>query len=446
MTKGGRLWRSTPVRQALTLVALFAVVTLLTLGAGYLTLRAALIQRIETRLTEEFAGLDVAATPGALATLVAARARATDPARTAYAFRGAGGRMAGNAAALVDQGGLRLRALTPDRPLSEAGYVHRIERLSGGYLVIAESLAPVAELRRSFLSVLGFSLLPTLIVSLGLGLLIARNSARRVARIEGTLDRLAEGDLSARVPPDPKGDDLARIGGDVNRMAEKQEAATEAMRQVSADIAHDLRTPLQRIAVLLDELSGTLPEGAAADLAGQARAEAERAGAVFRGLLQIAQIEGDRPAEAFAAVDLAEIARTIGELYIPAAEDGGRRLTLSPPSGPLPAWGDAGLIGQALSNLIENALHHTGPGTEVTLTAGPGPKITVADTGPGIPEAERAAVLKRLYRLDRSRATPGHGLGLSLVAAVAAAHGATLSLDDAAPGLRATLSFPAPPA
>lgn len=162
------------VRQALTLVAVFAVVNLLTLGVAYLTLQNALLERIEERVTEEFAGFDIAATPGALATLVNARARATDPARTVFAFRGSDGRTAGNASALLQNGQLSLRASSPDAPLSEAGYVQRIARLSGGVLVVAESLAPIAELRRTFLSVLAFALTPTTILSVGLALLIAR--------------------------------------------------------------------------------------------------------------------------------------------------------------------------------------------------------------------------------------------------------------------------------
>lgn len=442
MIRAAPLWRSTPVRQALTLVAVFATVNLLTTGAAYLTLRAALLQRIETRVAEEFAGMDFTATPGALATLVAARARATDPARTVYAFRGSDGRMAGNATAIVENGHLHLRASAPDKPLSEAGYVQRIERLSGGVLVVAESLAPIAELRRIFLAVLAFSLAPTTVLSLGLAMLIARNSARRVRRIEAALDRLAQGELGTRVAPDPSGDDLARIGGGVNRMAGKQQAATEAIRQVSADIAHDLRTPLQRIAVLLEDLGRALPEdGEAANLAERARTEAERASAVFRGLLQIAQIEGGRPAETFRPVDLTRIARDIGELYTPVAEDRGDTLTVTLAETP-EIQGDPDLIGQALANLLENALRHTQDGAAITLAVGPGPTLTVADDGTGIPQAERQNVLKRLYRLDRSRTTPGNGLGLPLVAAIAEAHGATLTLGDSDPGLTVTLAFP----
>lgn len=126
------------------------------------------------------------------------------------------------------------------------------------------------------------------------------------------------------------------------------------------------------------------------------------------------------------------------------AEDQGRSLTATLPDAPLHAFGDADLVRQALANLVENALRHTPEGSAITLGAGPGLTLTVADTGPGIPEPERQNVMKRLYRLDRSRTTPGNGLGLPLVAAIADAHGATVTLGDAAPGLTVTLAFPAP--
>lgn len=422
----------------------FATVNLLTLGAAYLTLSNALTQRLETSLTEEFRSLDIAATPRALAALVSAKARAADPAHTVFAFRGSDGRMAGNATAVLENDGLYLRAASPDLPLSEDGYIQRIERLSGGVLVVAESLTPVAEMRRTFLSVLAFSLAPTLALSLGLALLIARNSARRVSRIETTLNRLAGGDLSARVQAGGDGDDLDRIARGLDRMADKQQAAIEAMRQVSADIAHDLRTPLQRISVLLDDLGRALPDdGPVAELAQRANAEADRAGAVFRALLQIAQIEGGPPAQGFRPVDLSQTAHALADLYGPVAEDAGRRLVLDLPDGPLVIRGDPNLVSQALSNLLENALNHA-PGGDISLSAARLPQgiaVTIADRGPGIPPEERPHVTRRLYRLDRSRTTPGHGLGLSLVAAIAEAHRARLELDDNAPGLRASIVF-----
>ncbi|WP_051492025.1 sensor histidine kinase [Roseivivax isoporae] len=440
-----RLFRSTPVRLALMLAALFTAVNLVTLGGAYLQLRAAAQAQIRESLDAGMAGFDVTATPAALATLVRARARAADPADSIYVFLGDDGRRAGNAAAVLNDGRPRLTALPDGRPLSDEGYLHEVRRLSSGVLILAESLAPLADLRRTFLALLAFSVVPTALLSLGLGTLIARRSARRVARIEATLGRLEAGELSARYDGrDHAGDDLSRIGQRVNRMAEQREAATEALRQVSADIAHDLRTPLQRISVLLADLRGHLAEDTEpARIAEAAGIEADRATQVFRALLEIAQIEGGAPAARFAPVDLVAVAREIVELYEPAADDAGIVLETDLPAAPVMVSGARDLVGQALANLIENALRHAGARARVTVAvAADGPCLVVRDTGPGIPEDERDRVLRRLYRLERSRTTPGNGLGLSLVAAIAQAHGAQLVLGDAGPGLVVTLRFP----
>lgn len=177
MTEPLSLFRSTPVRLALVLVAVFSLANLLTLGGAYLKLRTDLLDTIETRVTEEIAGLDVSATPGALATLVRARAEAADPAKTVYAFLGSDGRRAGNALVVIDGSDVQLLATDPDRPLGNAGYLHQTRQLSGGLLVVAESLAPLERLRETFASLLVQGLVPTILLSLGLGMFIARRSA-----------------------------------------------------------------------------------------------------------------------------------------------------------------------------------------------------------------------------------------------------------------------------
>ena len=266
-------------------------------------------------------------------------------------------------------------------------------------------------------------------------------------RIEATLARLSQGALDARIPEEAgRSDDLARIGAEINRMAAAQEASTDALRQVSADIAHDLKTPLQRMTALLHEMQSALPpESPAAALAARALSEAEGAAGVFEGLLQIAQIEGGGGAAAMAPLDLSALAAGIAELYAPAAEDSGHPLTLDLAPALPPVTGNRSLLGQALSNLLENALRHTPEGTAVFLRTGrEGPSVflEVADRGPGIPAAERDKVLRRLYRLEHSRSTPGSGLGLALVAATARLHGAELTLGDGAPGLTVRMRFP----
>jgi signal transduction histidine kinase len=432
----------------MALVAVFAVVNLVTLGLAYVSLRNAAGQVMQANLAQLMAGFEVAASPAAAEVMVMAAADAADPAHRVFAYIAPDGRVTGNADARLSPDGVEIRPMPEGRPLGRDGYMPLIRRMAGGVLIIGESLTPIRELGRTFLGLLALGLGPTVLVSLGLGAMLAARARARVERIERALARLSEGALDTRIAAEPgRADDLARIGARINRMAEAQEAATEALKQVSADIAHDLKTPLQRMTVLLHELRDGLADGSReAGLAGRALAEAEGAVAVFHGLLRIAQIEGGGARLAFGPVDLNALVTGMAEIYGPDAEDSGHPLTLELSSAAATVAGDRDLLGQALANLVENALRHTPRGTAITLrTRAEGGRtvLEVADRGPGIPEGEREKVLRRLYRLERSRTTPGHGLGLSLVAATARLHGAELALLDNAPGLTVRIAFPA---
>ncbi|MDT8856011.1 HAMP domain-containing sensor histidine kinase [Paracoccaceae bacterium Fryx2] len=444
-----RLLAASPVRLALGLVLVFSLTSLVTLGGAYLSIRSSLESGLAANVAQNIAGFRAAPSALAVATLVEAEASATDVADRIFSYTTADGRSFGNARAEPEAGGIVLRPAAGGRTLAPAGYLHEAVPLHGGLLVVAESRAAIAELGDVFAALLGLSLLPTTLVALGAGLALSRRAARRVARIEAALDALTAGDLAARVGGSAdRADDLDRIGTRIDRMAAAQEASVSALRQVSADIAHDLKTPVQRIALLLGQLrDGLDPGSAAALLATRAEAEADRAVAVFQSLLTIAQIEGGSPRARFAPVDLGALLATFAEIYAPAAEDSGHLLHLCPlPDRPLPVPGDRSLLGQIIANLIENALRHTPPGTRITLALGQDggrATLSVCDNGPGIPAEERDQVLRRLYRLERSRTTPGHGLGLSLVAAISALHRADLTLSDAAPGLCVRVAFPA---
>ncbi len=439
---------STPVRQAMGLVAVFAVVNLVTLGLAYVSLRNAAERAMEANLAQLMAGFEVAASPAAAEVMVMAAADAADPAHRVFAYVAPDGRVTGNADARLAPDGVEIRPMPEGRPLGQDGYMPLIRRMAGGVLIIGESLMPIHELGRTFLGLLALSLGPTVLISLGLGAMLATRARARVEQIERALGRLSEGALDTRIPVESgRADDLARIGARINRMAEAQEAATEALKQVSADIAHDLKTPLQRMTVLIHELRDGLADGSReAALADRALSEAEGAVAVFHGLLRIAQIEGGGARVVFGPVDLNALAAGMAEIYGPDAEESGHPLTLDLAPAPVVVESERGLLGQAFANLIENALRHTPRGTAITLrtgTEGGRAVLEVADQGPGIPEAERGKVLRRLYRLERSRTTPGHGLGLSLVAATARLHGAELALLDNAPGLKVRITFPA---
>jgi signal transduction histidine kinase len=237
-------------------------------------------------------------------------------------------------------------------------------------------------------------------------------------------------------------------------MLDRSHALMDNLRQVSSDVAHDLRTPLARLRQTLElarDEAKTEPQFRAAIDA--ALAEADGLLDTFSALLRIAQIESKSRRAGFAPVDLSAVMALARDTYGPVAEDGGRRLAATLAPG-LAVSGDRELLTQMAANLIENALRHTPPGATVTLDLrregqgegqGEGQQIVArfADDGPGIPAQEREKALRRFYRLERSRTTPGNGLGLSLVAAVVELHGGTLALGDAAPGLVVEIRLPA---
>lgn len=441
------LLRTTPVRQAIGVVALVAVISLGSTGVAFLRIREGLAETIQTSLDQTAAGFSTATTAEALRQQVTAEAAAADPELRVIVLIPPDGPTIGNAVAQVRGETAQFAPLLTGRPLSEYGYAVRVQTDDRGTLILGESRDPLGEMAGIFIALVGFSLVPTVILSLFAALVIAARSARRVVHIEETLVQLADGNLEARVAETPaRKDDLARIAAGIDRMAGAQEQSVAALKQVSSDIAHDLKTPVQRIAVLVSDLRDRALDGSPeADLAERAVAEADRAVGVFQSLLQIAQIEGGSPKARFRPVDLAAVVATFADIYGPAAEDSGHKLMLDLPSGqPVLVQGDKDLLGQVVANLIENALRHTSADSTIRLAlseTGDKAILSVADNGPGIPQAERALVLRRLYRLERSRTTPGNGLGLALVAAVADLHDARLELSDAGPGLAVTLSF-----
>ncbi|SDG59646.1 HAMP domain-containing sensor histidine kinase [Sulfitobacter delicatus] len=442
------LWRSMPLRLALLLVLLFATVSLLSLAASYAVTQRSFEQAIRADLAQDMAGFRAAPSAGAVARLVEAESRETDPNRLILSYIGPDGRIYGNGAIARDNEGYHIVSLGAARAEYTGVYLTLTDTLYGGLLTIARSRAEITALREVFVNILLVSLLPTVLIALSGGLILARRSKRHVEVIRATLDRLTTGDLAARVAPGPRwSDDLLRIGEGINQMARAQETSVAALRQVSLDIAHDLKTPIQRVSVHLDDLARAEKTGGdREEPLARARAELDGIAKIFQSLLQLAQVErGDARAH-FAPVDLADLCRKMAELYEPAAADQGKELRCDLPEGPVLVEGDEALLGQLLANLIENALRHSGSAeaVEITLQQTAGETIlSVADRGPGIPAEDRGKVLQRLYRLDRSRGTPGHGLGLALVDGVAKLHGARLELADNAPGLLVKVAFSA---
>jgi signal transduction histidine kinase len=307
--------------------------------------------------------------------------------------------------------------------------------------------------RRRVERTLFLAALLTLALGLGGGLLMTRNMLRRVEAVNRTSASIIQGDYAERVPLTGSGDEFDQLAANLNGMLDQIERLMLGMRQVTDNIAHDLRTPLSRLRARLEV---TLLERPDVTRYGEALAdtiaETDRLLGTFNALLNIAEAEAGVRRETMAVVDLAEIARSVADLYEPVAEERGLSLGLDLPS-PSPVRGDRHLLSQAIANLVDNALKYT-PSGSIALTlrrigeAGRGSDqivLEVADTGPGIPAERREQVFDRFVRLEHSRSTPGNGLGLSLVRAVARLHGGDVRLEDNHPGLKAIMILPAAP-
>lgn len=442
------LWRHSSFRLALG-VTLAVLGALILAGAiGYTVLHRQLADRQDARLQEIFATLQQSDGTDRqdLIEAIAARIKASPNQSSVYLLRDATGEIlvANIKDISVPMGWTTVEAATlgvsTDYPYRMfAGDLH------GDYLVVGLSNADLDDLAEIILRGLGWAAVAVLFAAIAAGTLIASRLQRRLNAVTETLDRVASGDLSTRLGVTRRGDDLDVIADKINLTLSRLGALVEAMRQVSADIAHELRTPLNRLRIHIESAARHAAEGVPVedDLAAAAL-QSEAIDQTFSALLRIAQIEAGARREKFAPVDLAAIMASVGEVYADVAEDAGQSLRSDITDA---AWvmGDRELLTQAFANLIENAIRHCPPGTQITCAVGAiGTAVTasVTDTGTGIPAAERDLVLRRLYRLEKSRTTTGNGLGLSLVKAVADLHGAEIALGDVGPGLRVEMKFP----
>lgn len=323
----------------------------------------------------------------------------------------------------------------------------RIVELTGGFqLLIARDIHERYETERIFTGALPWSIGLMLILGVVGGRLISRNLLSRLDSINRTSREIVAGNLSRRIPITRAGDELDALAQDLNHMLDRNERLMRGMRDVTDSIAHDLRTPLNRLRNRLEGLLLQLdPESGEGREVEAAVGDTDRLIATFNALLLIAEAEAGAVREAMTRVDIPHVIESVCELYEPLAEEKGLALEIAP-GRTANIRGNVRLISQALANLVDNAIKYTPPGGRVVIAAEDRPNavaLSVADTGPGIPAAERAHVLERFVRLEESRNSPGTGLGLSLVAAVARMHEARLELADNSPGLKAMLVFPA---
>jgi signal transduction histidine kinase len=321
----------------------------------------------------------------------------------------------------------------------------KVFRLRGDLrLLVGRDVRELVAVRELMRGALWSGLAMTAALALLGGWLSSATLVRRLEAVNQVSREIMEGDLSRRVPADGSGDDFDQLAANLNRMLARIEQLMASVREVSDNIAHDLRTPLTRLRAKLELLvQGELPAAARAE-AEEAVADAEELLGTFNALLRIARIESGSRRAAFTRFNLADSVRDLAELYEPLAADREQSLEARAPA-ELWVVGDRDLVFQACANLVENAIKFTPAGGSIALEAnGQGAEvcITVADSGPGIPAQWREKVLERFFRLDDSRSSPGSGLGLSLVRAVVDLHGGWLELSDNGPGLRAVIAIP----
>ncbi len=329
----------------------------------------------------------------------------------------------------------------------------QVLQLPGGYrMLVGRDISETQKFR----DIVERSLFSIVVLMIGLALVswffVSRRVLKRIDSVAATSRRIMEGDLSGRLEITGTGDEFDRLAASLNAMLDRIEALLYGLKDVTDNVAHDLKTPLTRLRNRVESA-----------LAGPERTDAYRAALettieesdhlirTFNALLMIARIEAGSPDGARAPVDLAEVAADVVELYEPLAEEAGVALSVEA-EGAVTVEGVRELIGQALANLVDNAIKYAAgeegdlrtPAARITVRREGGEAVvTVADNGPGVPEADRARVLQRFVRLEKSRSQPGSGLGLSLVAAVARLHDGSITLDDAGPGLAVTLRLPA---
>jgi len=313
------------------------------------------------------------------------------------------------------------------------------------FLLITHDTADLNQTRKVLIGSFSVALAVTVLLALIGGLAIGAVLLRRVEGINRTARAIMDGDLSQRIPKGGQRHELDGLAESLNRMLARIEELMENLRHVTNDIAHDLRSPLGRLRQRLEACRLKPRPGGEYEAAIDAAIEdTDTILNTFDAVLRIAQIEAGTRRARFTTVELSETAATVVEAFAPVAEDEGRRL-ITEIEPEVRVNGDRELITQMLANLIENSLRHTPLGTALGLRVervSAGARITVTDEGPGIPPDERQRVLRRFHRLDASRSTPGSGLGLSLVAAVAKLHDAAISLEDNTPGLRVVVLFP----
>lgn len=456
MTGSAAVLKRTPFRLAATFTALFAATVIALFAILFLGMTSRLTDQIHVRAQEAmeaFQAIDDERSFHDLAAVVASESNSVRHADFIVELVDKDGRhIAGNVRDIPAADGWIILERAKVQPGSTTGEpddrFHAIwENVSEGRLLVGSSDGELRRTQTFLLEVLGIGLFATTLLGAACGAFIARQTQHRIDAFAHTLAAVSDGNIKARVPMSGSGDDIDHVGEQVNRTLDHLQKLMENVNQSSSDIAHDLKKPVGRLRQRLDiarrgastasDFRASL-DGALDDLDGIME--------TFDALLRITQIEAGARRARFANVDLVSILDDVAEIYAAVAEDAGHSLSWADARWkPALVRGDRELLVQLFANVIENAIRHCPAGTSISIALHEVPegfRAELSDNGPGIPEADREKVFRRLYRLERARTTPGSGLGLTLVAAIAELHDATIALKDQAPGLCVAISFP----
>jgi signal transduction histidine kinase len=456
MTALGKLLRTTAFQLTLVYLTFFALFAAFLLGYFYWTTDSLITEQLTQTVDAEITGLSEQYRLGGIRRLVlVVDARSRRPGSSLYLVTTPTGEgLAGNIGSLTtgvleSSGWTETAYKRLDDPDGQGHHaLVQVFLLPGGFrLLVGRDLEERERLHDIVLSAGRWSLAIVIVLGVAGGLFVTRRVLKRVDAMTGTTRTIMEGDLAGRLPIAGTGDELDRLASNLNAMLERIEALMRGLKEVSDNIAHDLKTPLTRLRNRCEEALRLAEDESQYRAALESTIEESDALIrTFNALLMIARAESGQARDGMIEFDAAEIARDVGELYEPLADDKGIKLEVQT-SAAAPVHGNRELVSQALANLVDNAIKYGANGAEAAIVVkaeGEGNRVllSVADGGSGIPEADRGRAVERFVRLEQSRSQPGSGLGLSLASAVARLHGGELKLEDNHPGLKTVISLP----
>jgi signal transduction histidine kinase len=452
-----KLLQTSTFRLAATYLAVFAVSVGLVLGYVYWNTALLLERQLEDTIEAEVQGLaEQYRTRGVGGLIETVERRSALDSNSVYLFTNfRGKRLAGNlqrlppAATKGKSGWVEFpyAIVTARGPQQHQARAFHVTLADGATLVVGRDVEERRNLAKIIHRTLFWALGLTLVLGIGGGLLMSRNFLRRVDAMTGTARSIMAGELSRRVALSGSGDELDRLAVSLNDMLDQIERLMGGMREVSSNVAHDLRTPLTRLRARLEGAIRSGSPDEQREALTETLEDADRLLQTFNALLSIARTEAGQAREGLAPIEVAPLIEEMAELYGPSAEEQGGTLTVRAAEG-AHLRADRQLLAQALANLIDNALKYgEGPDGKPDITVASALDnghviLSVSDHGPGIAEEDRARVLERFVRLDASRSKPGSGLGLSLVAGIVKLHQGQIALEDNAPGLTVKLILP----